>query len=221
MYLNTVLPTPEYMRIHVAMIQDDIRTEYGITDEYVNNKGFVYFEITKAIYGLSQSGTLAHTDLKQHLAKYDYYPHKRTHGLWYHKTRKKTFTLVVDNFQVYYFSQHNSDHLIDALKDKYIIKIDWKGGKYIGVDFKWDYEKGEVIFSMKGYVERALKELKLIQTKTKPTYSPTTYTPPEYGKKIQYIIRDLSPALNLEAINYIQQVTGKFGYPAQSINSTM
>ena len=44
MYLNTVLPTPEYMRIYVSMIPDDIRTEYGITDEYVNNKGFVYFE---------------------------------------------------------------------------------------------------------------------------------------------------------------------------------
>ena len=89
MYLNTVLPTPEYMRIHVSMIQDDIRTEYCITDEYVDNKGFIYFDITKAIYGLIQLGALAHEDLKQHLAKYDYYPHKRTHGLWYHKTRKQ------------------------------------------------------------------------------------------------------------------------------------
>ena len=74
------------MRIHIAMIPEDIRNEYGITDEYVDNKGFVYFEITKAIYGLIQSGALAHADLKQHLAKYDYFPHKRTHGLWYYKT---------------------------------------------------------------------------------------------------------------------------------------
>ena len=60
---------------------------------------------------------------------------------------------------------------------------------------------------MKGYVKRALKELKFIRTKTKPTYDPTTYTSPEYGKKIQYEIRDLSPELDPEAINYIQQVT--------------
>ena len=73
------------------MIPDDIRTEYGITDEYLVNKGFVYFEIIKAIYGLSQSGALPHEDLKKHLAKYNYYPHKRTHGQWYHKTRKKHF----------------------------------------------------------------------------------------------------------------------------------
>ena len=58
------------------MIQDDIRTEYGVTDGYVNNKGFIYFEITKAVYGLIQLSTLAHEDLKQHLSKYDYYPNK-------------------------------------------------------------------------------------------------------------------------------------------------
>ena len=79
MHLNTLLLSPEYMRIHTTMIPEDIRNEYGITDEYVNNKGFVYFEITKAIYVLIQSGTLAHADVKQHLAKYDYFPHKRTH----------------------------------------------------------------------------------------------------------------------------------------------
>ena len=119
MYLNTVLPTPEYTRIHTSMIPNNIRTEYGIHNDYVDNKGFVYFEITKAIYGLIQSGALAHADLKQHLSKYDYYPHKRTHGLSYHKTRKTTFTLVVDDFQVSYFSQHDADHLITALEHKY------------------------------------------------------------------------------------------------------
>ena len=63
---------------------------------------------------------------------------------------------------------------------------------------------------MKGYVERALKELKFIQTKTKPSYGSTTYTPPKYVTKIQYEICYLSPALDPEAINYIQQLTGKF-----------
>ena len=66
-YLNTVLPSPEYMRIHISMIPDNIRQEYGINNDYVDTKGFVYFEITKAIYGLAQSGQLAHNELKQHL----------------------------------------------------------------------------------------------------------------------------------------------------------
>ena len=67
MYLNTILPSPEYMRIHISMIPDNIRQEYGINNDYVDTKGFVYFEITKAIYGLAQSGQLAHNELKQHL----------------------------------------------------------------------------------------------------------------------------------------------------------
>ena len=74
---------------------------------------------------------------------------------------------------------------------------------------------------MKCYVGRALKEIKFIQKKTKPTYGPAPYTPPEYGKKIQYAIWDLFPDLDPEAVNYIQQVKGKFGYPARSVNSTM
>ena len=56
-------------------------------------------------------------------------------------------------------SQHDADHLITALKHKYKIKTDWKGEKYIVIDFQWDYDKEEAILSMKGYVERALKEL--------------------------------------------------------------
>ena len=35
------------------------------------------------------------------------------------------------------------------------------------------------------------------------------------------MIHDLSPDLDPEAVNYIQQVTGKFGYPSRSINSMM
>ena len=93
-----------------------------------------------------------------------------------------------------------------AFGDKYKIKIGWEGAEYIGIDFKWDYTKSEIILSMKGYVKRALKELKFIRTKMKPTYGPTLYTPPRYSKKIQYAIKDLSPDLDPDAINYIQQV---------------
>ena len=48
---------------------------------------------------------------------------------------------MVDDFQVSYFSQHDADHLITALEHKYKIKTDWKGEKYIGIDFQWDYDK--------------------------------------------------------------------------------
>ena len=56
MYLNTKLPSPEYMRIHIDLIPDKIRQEYN-TDAYTDDNGYVYIEITGAIYGLSQSDT--------------------------------------------------------------------------------------------------------------------------------------------------------------------
>jgi hypothetical protein len=111
MYLNTKLLSPEYMRIHISLIPDEIKEEYNVED-YVDENGFVYVETTGAIYGLSQSGYLAHEDLKKNLAKFGYAPAKRTHGLWFHKTRKISFTLVVDDFGVKYVDKADALHLI-------------------------------------------------------------------------------------------------------------
>ena len=35
------------------MIPDDSRPQYDIYGDYVDSKGFVYLEITKAMYGLN------------------------------------------------------------------------------------------------------------------------------------------------------------------------
>ena len=77
-----------------------------------------------------------------------------------------TFTLVVDDFQVCYFSKEDANHfLLNALTNKYPTKINWKGEKYIGIDSEWDYTKGKVILSMKGYVKKKQsKNLKLVVT---------------------------------------------------------
>ena len=80
MYLNTKLPSPEYMRIQRNMIPDEVMEEYNV-EQYLDSEGYAYVEITGAIYGLAQSGYLANQDLIKNLAKYDYYPSKRIPGL--------------------------------------------------------------------------------------------------------------------------------------------
>jgi hypothetical protein len=57
MYLNTKLLVPEYMRIHINLIPEEIREEYN-TDEFMDENEFVYMEVTGAIYGLAQTGYL-------------------------------------------------------------------------------------------------------------------------------------------------------------------
>jgi hypothetical protein len=86
MYLNTKLLSPEYMRIHIDLIPEEIHHEYN-TKEFADKDGYVYMEVTGAIYGLSQSGYLANQDLVKNLAIYGHHPVKRTPGLWKHETR--------------------------------------------------------------------------------------------------------------------------------------
>ena len=60
---------------------------------------------------------------------------------------------MVDDFGVKYINKDDIDDLFKAIKDKYPLKIDWTGAKYIGIDLDWDYKKREVKLSIKGYVK--------------------------------------------------------------------
>ena len=57
--------------------------------------------------------------------------------------------------------------------------------KYIGIDLDRNYEKGEVKLSMKGYVEKALKDYQH-KPPPKPVNWPTPYTAPIYWKSVQH-----------------------------------
>ena len=82
-YTNSKLELSEYMRIHLSLIPKEIIDEYDVM-QYVEADGYIYVEVTGAIYGLSQSGRIANVDLQKHLAEYDYYQTKQTPGLWKH-----------------------------------------------------------------------------------------------------------------------------------------
>jgi hypothetical protein len=56
-YLGTPLDRPEYVRIHISQIPNEFIEEYNL-HQYVHD-GWVYFEITKGVYGLKQAGKLA------------------------------------------------------------------------------------------------------------------------------------------------------------------
>eukprot|EP00957_Ditylum_brightwellii_P183843 14003764-Ditylum_brightwellii.AAC.1 len=60
--------------------------------------GWVYIEIKRGMYGLSQAGILANKLLTTQLVEHGYYPVQHTPGVWWHKWRPVTFALVVDDF---------------------------------------------------------------------------------------------------------------------------
>ena len=134
-YVNTFLPEPVFIRIHQKDIPQDIYDEYKLTPNHIDKNGCAMVEVVKAIYGLPQSGQLAHEHLKAHLAKYGYRSMKHTLRLWKHDTCPTTFTVVVNDFGICYFNELDKQHLIDAPKAKYPTKVG-NGNKYVGIDFK-------------------------------------------------------------------------------------
>ena len=64
----------------------------------------------------------------------------------------------MDDFEVKYANKKDSQHLLNSIEANHLVKEDWTGKKYTGIDLDWNYEKGEVKFSMKGFVKKALKE---------------------------------------------------------------
>ena len=165
-----------------------------------NAKSFCYVKIIMAIYGLKQSGALVNKDPQSNLAKQKYFPTKHTPGLFKHESRTINFSLVVDDFGVLYRSKSDAKHLEAALTAHYPITTNWTGDKYIGIDLKWNYEKRELITSIKGYVKRTLQEFKH-PTPIKTHHGPEIFNPPDYGKNQQMEHINKIPALNAQQIN--------------------
>jgi hypothetical protein len=102
-YLGTPLPRFEYMKMMLSRFPEEIVHKYNLNALAVD--GWVYIEIRKGMYGLKQAELLANQLLQTRLAPFGYYPARHTPGLWLHKTRPISFTLVVDDFTVKYLGK--------------------------------------------------------------------------------------------------------------------
>jgi hypothetical protein len=111
-----------YVRVPIHMIPDEVMVHYNL-HRLVHN-GHVYAEVRKGMYGLPQAGRLANDQLQRFLAPHGYRPCPITPGLWKHDTRPISFVLVVDDFAIKYIDRADADHLPDALKTEYHVKID-------------------------------------------------------------------------------------------------
>jgi hypothetical protein len=108
-YLGTPLPQFEYIKMLLSRFPEEIVNKYNLGALAVD--GWVYIKIRKGMYGLKQAGLLANQLLQAHLTPFGYYPARHTLGLWLHKTRPISFSLIVDDFAVKYAGKQHTDHL--------------------------------------------------------------------------------------------------------------
>jgi hypothetical protein len=134
----------------LSRFPEEIIQKYNLNDLAVD--GWVYIEIRKGIYGLKQTGILANQLLQTWLAPFGYYPARYIPGLWLHKARPISFTLVVDDFAVKYVGKQHAEHLRNALLRTYELTTDWTTTVYSGITLKWDYNKRTCDISTPGYV---------------------------------------------------------------------
>jgi hypothetical protein len=182
----------------------------------------VHIEMRKAVWGLPQAGILANKKLRQELEPHGYREHENTPGLWYHKTRPISFTLVVDDFGVKYVGKEHADHLIACLaKSKYKLTEDWKGNLYCGITLDWNYKMRHIDISMPGYIKKKLHEYGHAHP-TRLQTCPYSPEPKTYGAKAQSPIpNDDSKPLDKKGILKIQKIVGSILYYARAVDSTV
>ena len=218
-YLTAPLDRFEYMKMPIAHFPDWIVKQYDLTMHVLN--GFIYLEMRGVVWGLPQAGILVNKLLRKRLLPHGYNKCSNTPGLWKHKTRPISFTLVVDDFGIKYVGKEHFDHLIWCIKQTYELTEDWTGNLYSGIKLKWDYDARTVDLLMPGYIKRVLQKNKH-RMPTKPQHCPYSPALKQFGAKAQAPLPDdISPKLSPEEIKEIQRVIGSILYYARAVDITV
>ena len=109
-YIGTPMNRPEYTRLPIKLISQEIIHKYNLTA--FEDGGGVYVEIVRGVYGFPRAGKLF---LQKRLSKSGYYPVQFTSEFWRHTWCPIMFTLVVDNFGVKFTGDTHAHHPIKAL----------------------------------------------------------------------------------------------------------
>jgi hypothetical protein len=143
-YLMTPLHRPEFIRMKLSDIPDEVINKYKLREKATKNSS-VYTKAKQGMYGLPQSGLLANKLLKKRLNKQGYRQSKLVPSLWQHDTQPIQFTLVVDDFGVKYVGKEHAQHLKNTLEEHYKLICDGTGTQYIGITLDWDYKNKKCI----------------------------------------------------------------------------
>jgi hypothetical protein len=118
-YLTAVLDYFEYMKIPLSLFSMWTIEQYNLNELALD--GWVYIKKRQAVWGLLQAGILVNKRLCRKLAPFGHYKNTNTPGLWCHKSKPITFTLVVNNFGVKLVDKADVDHLISSIKQTYTL----------------------------------------------------------------------------------------------------
>ncbi len=218
-YLTAALEYFKYMKIPLALFPVWTIEQYNLQNLALVR--WVYIKMRRVVWGLPQAGILANKPLRHKLAPFGYHKSTNTPGLWWHKSRPLTFTLVVRKFGIKFVNKTNVDHLIPSIKKTYTLMEDWTGGLYSGITLEWDYVGHTVNILMPGYIKMKLQEYKHIMPKKLQT-CPYLPEPKKFGTEAQAPLPNNStPKLNENGIKRVQKIVGSILYYARAVDMTV
>jgi hypothetical protein len=200
-YLGTSLPFPEFNRIPAKFIPHTVITFYKLKPFI--QKGALYCTVLKTHYGLPQAGALSQERLFDHLERNGYFQLFHTPSIFPNHNGTVRFSLVVDDFAVVWSNKTDMNHFIQTLRQLYTVKVEWSGGKYLGMTIDINRQERHVTLSMPGYI--ITKLLRRVRPQgVKSATTPAIYIAPNYKSLAQ---REL------------QVVVGTLLYYARSVDS--
>ena len=218
-YLGTPLDRPEYMRMQLRFLPDEVLDELNLR-QFISRE-CVLFEITKGMYGLPQAGRIAQERLIGHLAKHGYEQSPLVPCIFRHATRTTAFSLTVDDFGIKFRKREDLEHFIAIMEELYELKVDWTGGQYLGIAIQFSDDRNAVSLSIPGYIAKAIERFS--PNLKKGSRSPAVYVPPKLGAQAQIIEADNDdgPVLPASDIKLLQEIIGVLLYYARAIDVTM
>ena len=220
-YLGAMLDQPGYLGMKAATFSQEIIDMYNLR-EYIDNNGTIYFQVIKCMYGHPASGRLSNKKLVSILKDAGYHEDAFVDCLFKHESRNITFALVVDDMGIKYSKVEDVEHLVATIAPHWKVKLDYSGSKFLGMDLKWEYDrkpKPRVIITSPTVIPKAIARFRDKPSKGRET--PTPYTDPVYGTRIQMAPFDDSPLAPKTSIQRAQEVNGVLSHYARVVDYSL
>ena len=220
-YLGAMLDQPGYLGMKAATFSQEIIDMYSLRD-YIDDKGTIYFQVVKCMYGHPASGRLSNKKLVSILKTAGYHEDAFVDCLFKHETRNITFALVVDDMGIKYSREEDVEHLAATIAPYWKVKLDYTGSQFLGMNLKWEYErkpKPRVIITSPTVIPKAIARFRDKPSQGRET--PTPYTEPTYGKQTQMAPFDDSPLAPAAAIQRAQEINGVLSHYARVIDYSL
>jgi hypothetical protein len=112
------------------------------------------------------------------------------------------------------------NHFIQTLRQLYIVKADWNGGKYLGMTIDINRKERHVTLSMPGYITKLLCRVRPQGVKSATT--PAIYIAPNYkSSKAQTATINETPLASPAQKRELQAVVSTLVYYARSVDPSI